>query len=171
MPSSQALAEIGSGWPPHSFELAYRRGFVHFEAQRALGYRTRQYLQRNVDQHSERAERARENARHVVTGDVLHHAPAKRKHVAAAVDDARAENEVTYRSCRDTTWAGDAGGDGTADGGRRAEVRRFERQHLIVLGERRFELDQCRAGPDGDDEFGRRVIDDAAVFARIEWLA
>src|SRR5690348_10346094 len=50
-------------------------------------------------------------------------------------------------------------------------VRRFEGEHLVALGERRLHLRQRRPRTCGDDEFRRRICDDAGQFAHIERLA
>ena len=86
-------------------------------------------------------------ARHVVTGDVLHHLAAEAEHLPAAVDQLYAEHEVAQRARACPPWARQAGGHAAADGRAGAEMRRFEGQHLLVCRERRFELAQaaCRS--------------------------
>lgn len=48
---------------------------------------------------------------------------------------------------------------------------RLEGQHLIMLGQGRFEFRERRAAARRDDELGRIVRDDAPVGARIEYLS
>ena len=60
--------------------------------------RARQHLERDFGDQAERAERAGEQARHVVAGDVLHHLAAEAERAAAAVEQLHAEHEVAHRA-------------------------------------------------------------------------
>jgi hypothetical protein len=43
----------------------------------------------------------------------------------------------------------------------RAEIGRLEGQHLVALGQQRLDLAHRRAGAQRDDQFFRRIVDDA----------
>jgi|GEM_PF-3221901 len=164
----------------------------HREAQRRFGQRPRQHLQRQIEQHAERAERAGEQARDVVAGDVLHHRAAEAQDIGAAVEQRGAEHEVAHaaagRSEGGAPRPGQASGDGAAEGRRvlgcirrnrgltpifgvGAEVGRFEGEHLPALGEGGLEFGQRGAAAGGDHQFARLVADDAAIGARVEHFA
>src|SRR5262249_43605401 len=53
----------------------------------------------------------------------------------------------------------------------RAEMRRLERQELVVLPERLLEIDERSAAARGHHQLGRLVADDAGIAARVEDLA
>ena len=53
------------------------------------------------------------------------------------------------------------GGDDPAERRSPTVTRRFEREHLIVLRECRFDLVERRARARGDDELARRISNDA----------
>ena len=53
---------------------------------------------------------------------------------------------------------------------KRAEVGRLEGQHLVALGQQRLDLAHRRAGAQGDDQFFRRVVDDARQAREVEHL-
>ena len=73
---------------------------------------------------------------------------------AAPADDAARAGEVAH----------DRADQGALPGflaEQRAEVRRLEGEHLVALGQQRLDLAHRRAGAQGDDQFLRRVVDDA----------
>jgi hypothetical protein len=84
MPSHQALAFSGSGWPPHSFRRLMALAWSARSAAwpwRAAG----QHLERDLADHAQHAHAAGQQARHVVAGHVLHHLAAKAQHFARPV--------------------------------------------------------------------------------------
>src|SRR6185436_17650576 len=102
--------------------------------------RRRRELERNLGNQAERAERARDQPRHVVAGDVLHHLAAEAERLAAAVDQLYAQHEVAQRAGTRTPRPGEPGGDAAAERRARAEMRRFERQALPVLLEKTLQF-------------------------------
>jgi hypothetical protein len=79
-------------------DAAQRVGLVELEAQRGLGHRARQHLERHLEHDAERAQAARDQAGDVVAGDVLHDLAAEAQHLAAAVEQLDAEHEVAHRA-------------------------------------------------------------------------
>src|SRR5262249_21263049 len=130
----------------------------------------RQHLHRGLGDDAERAERAGDEPRDVVAGDVLHDTPAELEHAAAAVDQLHAEHEVAQRAGRSAPRAGEPRGDAAAER-RGAEVRRLERQALAFLPEGGFHFSGRRAAARGQHQLARLVVDDAGVATRVEQLA
>ena len=118
-------------------------------------------LQRDFRQHAERTERTGHQARHVESGHVLDHLAAELQRFAGAVDDANAEHEVAHGACLRAPRTRKPGGDDPAERRSPTVTRRFEREHLIVLRECRFDLVERRARARGDDELARRISNDA----------
>src|SRR6185295_693912 len=148
-----------------------RLPLARLEAQGALARGPRQDLERCLGDQAERAERPREQARHVVAGDVLHHRAAELQHAAAAVDELGAEHEIAHRARHGAARAGQAGGDAAAKGRPRPEMRRIEGQELIFFLENFFQVEKRSAAPGRDHQLGRVVADDPGIAARIENLA
>ena len=117
LPFHHALASSGSGRPPQSLQQRERFGRLAVEAQRRLGRGARQHLERDLDDHAEHAERAGEQARDVVAGDVLHHLAAEVQQLAACRSAAwrRARGRAPSRRAR-ARRPGEPGGDHAADG-------------------------------------------------------
>jgi len=84
------------------------------------------------------------------------------------VEQLHAQHEVTRGTGGGTPRAGQAGGDTTAQRGARAEMRGFERQHLVVFRQQCFKFDQGRAGARRDHQFGGFVADDTGVLAHVQ---
>ena len=152
-------------------ELLQRLRLIDLEAQGRCRARHRQHLQRDLADDAQRAERSGENARDVVAGDVLHHLAAERQQLAAAVQQARAEQVVANAADGGARRSGQACGDHAADGRAAAEMRRLERQALSLLSERRFELIERGAAARGHDELGRLVARNARQAGHVERLA
>ncbi len=148
-------------------------GFVRraLEPQRRLRLRQRQALERDLEEHAQRAQRAGHDARDIEAGDVLHHAPAEAQVVAAPVEDAHAEHQIAHRARVRASRPGQSAGDGTAERRAGTEMRRLEREHLALRGHRGLELGQGRARPRGDDELRGIVVDDARARGGVEHLA
>ena len=85
---------------------------------------------------AQRAERAGHQPRDVEARDVLHHPPAEREVVAAAVDDAHAEDEVAHRARIGAPRSGEPRRDRAAQRRAGAEVRRLEAEHLADVAHR-----------------------------------
>src|SRR6185437_147386 len=130
-----------------------------------------QHLQTDVQDHAQRAHCARDEARQIVAGDVLHDLAAEAQDLAASVDDARAEHEIARGPRVGAARTGKVRRDRPAEGGRGAEMRRLEREHLALFGQQRFEFGQRRAGPRGEDQFFGMVVDDAAMIAERQRFA
>jgi hypothetical protein len=138
------------------------------EAQRRLGRGTRHHLERDLDDDAEDAERAGDDARDVVAGDVLDDAAAELQQLAGAVHHRDAEDMVAHRACCRARRPRESRSDHAADGRLRREARRLEREALAVHGELRFELDEPHPGRRGDDELGRLVVGAAGERGRVE---
>ncbi len=133
-----------------------------------LARRQRQHLERDIEQHAQRAERAAHQSRHVVAGDVLHHLAAESEQLAASVDAAHAEHEVARRTGIGTPRAGHRAGDSAAERRRRRAPRRLEAEHLPAGGQQRLDLGERRAGARGQHQFGGFPRDDAAVRGDVQ---
>jgi hypothetical protein len=79
----------------HGVDRLRRRALL---AQRDLDRRSRQHLDRHLEQHPERAHCADHQPGDVVAGDVLHHLAAEAQHLAAAVEEPDAEHVVAHRA-------------------------------------------------------------------------
>ena len=125
--------------------------------------RNRQHLEGDLGQESERAPGAGHQLHEVEPGDVLHHPPAGFYRLAAAVDEAHADEAVPRRAGHDPAWTGDVRRHHRADGrlaGRAEEdavIGRLEGQLLALVGERAHHLRHRRAGPRRDHELGRLI--------------
>jgi hypothetical protein len=85
----------------------FNRGRLRqFEAPGLLLDRPWQDLERDLEDHAERAERAGEQARHVVTRDVLHDFAAEGKHARLAVEQPGTEHVVAQRTGCDAARPG-----------------------------------------------------------------
>jgi hypothetical protein len=82
-----------------------RFGLGALEVQRCFRDRQREHLERNLEQHPERAKRTRHEARDVVAGDVLHDLAAEPQVVALAVENARAQHKIAHRAGAGTARA------------------------------------------------------------------
>ena len=159
----QALAEIGSGCPPHSFICLMAVASSSVECQRALGRRAWQHLQRHVDEHAERARasrpaRARRRSRRRSSSRGRRSDSSRHGRRSAGAEDEVAHRPGRRRARGPASPAAIA----AADGGARPEVRRLERQHLLAFVQCGLEFRQRRAAAHRDDQFGRLVVDDAA---------
>jgi len=152
----------------HELERARLR---RVEAHGALRLRLRRELERHLGNQAERAERAGNEARHVVAGDVLHHLAAEAERLAAAVDQLYAEHEIAQRAGAGAPRAGQAGRDAAADRGPGAEVGRLEGETLAVRLEPFFQFRKRSAAASRHHQLGRLIRDDAAIAASIEDLA
>src|SRR5687767_4508928 len=152
-------------------EKLERARLRRLETARGLRRRRRRELERDLGDHAERAERAGHQARHVVAGDVLHHAAAEGERLAAPVEKLHAEHKVAQRAGACAAGAREASRDAAAERGGGAEMRRLERQALAVRLQCALKLGERRAAARRHDQLGRLVIDDAGVAARVEHLA
>jgi hypothetical protein len=88
----------------------------------------------------------------VEAGDVLQHAPARAEHLPIARHGADAEHVVAHGAPHDAARAGQVGADHAAQRGRilhaeqGAGIGRLRDDLLVVLGERRLDLGDGRAG-------------------------
>ncbi len=138
-------------------------------AQRERAPRERQWrdLERGLDQHPERAERARVHAMKIVAADVLHHAPAGLHDGALGGHDRGAEDEVTRCGQVPPPGARARGGKQAAD--RDAVVgRRVDGQVLPALAEDGLQPREGHARLDGHREVFRLVRDHAVEAGRVE---
>ena len=133
--------------------------------------RLRQHLQRGLDDDAERAERAGDDARDVVAGDVLDHLAAEVHQLAAAREQGHAEQVIAQGAGAHPGRPRQAGGDHAADGRAGAEVRRLEGEALAMLGELGLERGDAHAGGRGDDQLGRLVLARAVEAAQVELVA
>ena len=143
-----------------------------------LGLGARQHLQRDAGGDRQRAPRAGERARQVVAGDVLHHAAAGMKDLAAPGDRVHAEHMIARRPVLQPLGAGKVGGDDAAE---RALPRRIAEQRPVVEGiegkllvlrrQLRLDLGDGRAGQRGKDQFLGLVELDAGKARHVEQMA
>ena len=110
------------------------------EERLAVGQRP--HLEGRLDDHAQRAERAGEELRQIVAGDVLHHPAAAAHERAVGGDDAHADQPVAHLAVAEAQRAAAIGGDQAADG-HLAAARRIERQPLA--GRRRARAPARRA--------------------------
>ena len=144
---------------------------IHRKSQRHFGWRFRQHFERKIEQYPQCTHRARHQTRDVVACHVFDHAPAKSQVFSVAVDDARTQHEVTYRTGVRAARTGQSARNGPADGRAFGKIRRFKRQHLKLLGHRRFYFGKPGACAYGQYQFLGLVVDDAVIRARIECIA
>ena len=88
-----------------------------------------------------------------------------------AIHQHRAEHEVARCTDCHAAWAGQAARNNPAECGQAIKTRRLKSQHLVFCRECRANFTQGRASTRGDDQFGRVVVDDAAVGACVEHVA
>jgi hypothetical protein len=91
-----------------------RVGRLAFEQPCRFQLRQRNALERDFRQHAERPQRAGQKSRQIEACDVLHHAAAERKILAAAVEHPHPEHDVPQRPRVGTAGARQAGGNGAA---------------------------------------------------------
>ncbi len=138
------------------------------EHARGLGAGQRLALERDLEHDPQRAQRSGNEPRHVEAGDVFHDPAAKRQVVAAAVEQAHAQDEIAHRPGVRPPRSRQSGGDAAAERRRRAELRRLESEHLPGAAQRLDDRAERCAAARGDDELGRIVVDDAGVAERLE---
>ncbi len=148
-----------------------RVGAAAVDDARRLGFRPRQALERDLGQHTERAERARHQPRHVEACDVLDHLAAEGQRFAGAVDDAHAEDEIAHGAGMRAPGTREACRDDAGERRVGAVVRRLECKHLSVRGERVLDFGERRRSTRRHDELPGRVCDDAAKRANVQRIA
>ena len=111
---------------------------------------------------------AGDQARDVVTGDVLHDPAAETQQRAGWIEQADAEHVVPRGARVGTRGPRESRADDTADGRGRTETRGLEGKHLAVLREQAFNLEQRRARARFDHEFRGLIGDDPAVATERE---
>ena len=123
MPSHQALAFSGSGWPPHSLSCASAAPASISKRSVALAGATGSTFSETSQITPSMPIEPASSARDVVAGDVLHHLAAEAQHLGAAVEQRRAEHVVAHAADRGARRPGQAGGDHAADGAAGAPKR------------------------------------------------
>ena len=80
------------------------------------------------------------------------------------------QHEITHGTRARASRPGKSSAYRAADSCSRSEMRRLEREHLIMVCQQGLDLRQRRTAARRNDEFARFVFDDAGIRARIEYL-
>ena len=113
-----------------------------------------------MGEHAQRTQRARQQARHLVAGGVLHDAAAAGKGRAFAVHGAEAQEVVAHGAAAVASRAAGIGHDRATDGGPLG-FRHVDRQALSMGSQLAVQGGQGHAGLDRDGQIVCRIIDDA----------
>src|SRR3569623_1896017 len=128
----------------------------------------RQHLEAHFQNHAQRAHRAGHQPRHIITCDVLHHLAAELLHLAAAVDDFHAQHEIARRARIRAARPRQTAGYRSAQSRAIAEMRRLEREDLLVLVQRGFDFRQRRTRTRRDHQFRRLIMNDTAMTTGVQ---
>ena len=145
------------------------------EAQRGVGGRHGQHLERHLGDQTERAECAHHQARDVVAGHVFHHLATKLQPLALAIDEVHAQHIVAQAAHAGARRSAQPAGDHAADAGigaaRPGQARRLKGQVLALRRQRGLDLGQWRTGSGSKHQLARFVTQDAAQRRRRQHLA
>src|SRR5690606_844232 len=129
------------------------------------------YLERHLGDQAQAAVAAGQQAGKIVSRHVLHDFAAKAQVLALAGDDAGAEHKVAHRARPRAARPRQRTGHHAAHRGPTVEIGRLGRQVLALGGQKRIQVADERARPDGDDQLGGIVMHDAGVRTGVELLA
>ena len=146
-------------------------GLRQLEAQRGLGRGHGQHLEADFGDAAKRAPGARQQARHVVAGHVLHHLAAEAQCKPLPIEHGGAQHEVTHGPHLGPRRAAEAGRHHAAHGATWRQPGRLERQALALRSQGGLQLRQRRAAAGGDHQFTGLIGGNAAVASGVQRLA
>ena len=129
--------------------------------------RVRGDLERRLRDHAGRPQRADEEFREIVPGDVLDDLAPGLDHLSGRQRDPDADHHVADRAVQQPPRAVPVGGDDPANRGDR-HSRGIDREPLAVLAELRLQIPEARSGAHRHDIIGGLVVGDPGEARRVD---